>query len=351
MADKENQHFVPQYYFRFFSADAKSISLLRTANGKTIATASIKGQSSKSYFYGDSNAESLITQIESQFINVLKKLRREKTTATLDPEENLLMLQSIIFQWSRTLSRRIHGQERNDFYARTSAEIALNKAKDINEELKDSLRPLLKYVKAEPIPFHGIEMAISITNAHYLDDLRKIVLKNRTKTPFIFSDAPSILINPMQEKVKDRGVLGMKTPGLIALLPLDSRTAVMLYDSHAYSIKGISKGSLNIRSQKDIDEINKLQIHNSSSSVYFGDFNFEAYVKGLWTEERKSFNSTPRGVVREGVLLEANKEKQIVHFFENQLPKMPKLSFIKYEKAEEHSYLIDRAFWNGKEYF
>lgn len=78
MADKENQHFVPQYYFRFFSKDQKSVSLLRIINGTVVETAPIKGQASKSYFYGGAAVERQITEIESSFIASLKKFGAKK---------------------------------------------------------------------------------------------------------------------------------------------------------------------------------------------------------------------------------------------------------------------------------
>lgn len=351
MADKENQHFVPQYYFRFYSKNKKSISLLNVASGKTVETASIKGQASKSFFYGDAATEELITQIESSFISTLKKIKSEKSFSNLSEDEILLLLQAIMFQRSRTLAKRKDTKKQRDFMARTMAEIAINTNDCFDENQRKELRDLLKYVVADPIPFQGIDMTMSLTQAHYLMDLRKIVLKNRTKTPFIFSDAPAILINPMQRRVVTRGVLGMKTPGIIVLMPLGPRMAIMLYDKNAYKIIGETKDCFSLKHSSDVDELNKVQICNAASTVYFDDYGLAPYITRLWGLTKAHLENTPKGIVQEGILLDGDDEKEIVHFFEKQIPLMPKLSFVKYEEIDPYSNFIDRDLWDGKRYF
>lgn len=351
MADKENQHFVPQYHFRFFSPNGKSISLLNTASGKAIKTASIKGQASKSYFYGDAKVEDLITQIETSFIDSLKKIKTEKTFSALTEEQTVSVLQAMMFQRSRTLAKRKDGAPQHEYMMRAMAEIAINTNDSIDEKTKQDLRNCIDYMQPNPIPFQGLEMTLSVTQAYYLLDLEKIVIKNRTKTPFIFSDAPSILINPMQRKVETRGVLGMKTPGIIAILPLGPRIAVMLADKNAYKIKGLNNGSLSIKSTSDIDELNKLQVLNAFASVYFDDHSHSTYVYSLWNKTKKHLNNSPKGVVQEGILLDNETEKEIVHFFEKQLPITPKLSFLEYDEVSEYSHLMDRDYWDGRKYF
>jgi len=44
MSKRKNHHFVPQFYFRRFSVDERSICALARSSGKTIPTASIKAQ-------------------------------------------------------------------------------------------------------------------------------------------------------------------------------------------------------------------------------------------------------------------------------------------------------------------
>jgi hypothetical protein len=53
MAGNKNQHFVPKFYLRHFSADKKSIHLLNLKSEKPIFGAPLKNQCSRDYFYGE----------------------------------------------------------------------------------------------------------------------------------------------------------------------------------------------------------------------------------------------------------------------------------------------------------
>jgi len=351
MADKENQHFVPQYYFRFFSNDQKSISLLNKRAGNIVKTASIKGQASKSFFYGDADVENNITEIESSFIADLRKVKREKSFGSLSDEEVLSVIRAVLFQWSRTLAKRIDGKRQQDYLIKLMAEVSINNSKNLSPSDRDELLSMLDYVVADPIPFQGLGMTLAITQAEYLMDLERVVIKNRTKYPFIFSDAPAVLINPMQQKVRDRGVLGMLTPGIIALLPLGPRLAIMLYDGNSYKVRGETKGVLNLRALADVDELNKLQIQNSAMAVYFNDYAFSGHLLKLWGAVKKHLNGTPKGMIEEGALLDGDEQREIFHIYDKQLPVMPKFSFLNYEEVEACSYLIDRNRWDGSSYY
>lgn len=351
MADKENQHFVPQYYFRFFSENKKSISLLNRATGKTVATAPIRGQASKSYFYGDAKVEGVITEVESSFIAGLRKISSEKDFGCLSENEVLSVLQAVMFQRSRTLAKRKDGKKQQDQIVKLFAEIAINKLENISEEERQEYYKLLDFMSADPVPFQGLDMAISIEQANHLLDLKRIVIKNRTKYPFIFSDAPVVMINPFQQRVDYRGVLGMVTPGLIIILPLSPRIIIMFIDHKAYNLQGESKGALNIKFVKDVDQLNKLQILNSSSAVYFGNPEGSTYVYRLWSEVRRYLDDTPKGMIGEALLQDGEDTKEVIHIYDRQLPLMPSFSFLKYEKASRDSHLIDRARWDGKKYY
>lgn len=231
------------------------------------------------------------------------------------------------------------------------AEIAINTSGAFADTEKQDIRKLIEFVEADPIPFQGMQMGISLMQADYLADLDRIVIKNRTKRPFIFSDAPAVLINPLQQKVQIRGVLGMLTPGIIWLFPLSSRLALMFIDKNGYKVKGKTKGALNIKAVTDVDELNKLQIFNATNAVYFDGFEFAPYVVSLRKDTRKNLSGGPKGVVQEGILMDAGEEREIVHFYEKQLPVMPKFSFLQYEEVDEHSHFYDRRLWNGKSYF
>ncbi|HEX2983013.1 MAG TPA: DUF4238 domain-containing protein, partial [Ignavibacteriales bacterium] len=63
MAERKNQHFVPQFYLRNFSENKKSLCDYNLSNNKYIKNASIKDMASQNYFYGkDENIEKLLSK-------------------------------------------------------------------------------------------------------------------------------------------------------------------------------------------------------------------------------------------------------------------------------------------------
>lgn len=351
MAAKENQHFVPQYYFRYFSNGERFIPMINLNTGRVIETASIKGQASKSYFYGDEAAESTITEIEGSFLSVLRKFRESKSFSVLSEDENNLILMAILFQRSRTLSRRVNSKSRNDYMIRSMLEVAINNEASYSEEKKQELRGFLDNVESDPVPFHYLEMQIALTNFDCIRDLRRVVLKNRTKRDFLFGDAPVVMFNPMQRLVKRHGVLGFRNPGLVIYFPLSPRLAIFLVDPNAYKLRGLSDGALAVRQMADVDSLNKLQMCNAVSSAYFSEFVESEYVSNLYSSIKKYLSDSERGVFKEGRLISEGKEGEVIHFYEEQLDFVPRLTFMEYSEVPGGSYLLDRTLWNGHEYF
>ena len=74
MANKKNQHYVPQFYFKFFSKNKKSINILLKNNGQIIPNASIKAQCSKNNFYGSQELEDMFSSLEGEYSQVLRDL-------------------------------------------------------------------------------------------------------------------------------------------------------------------------------------------------------------------------------------------------------------------------------------
>lgn len=343
MANKSNQHYVPQFYFRFFSNDGKRISVLNRKNGNLIPFAPIKGQASKSYFYGDAKVEQTISEIEAYLCTALRDLRHQRSFENYGSENHLLLLQNLMLQRSRTMSSRKNREEWNNLITKLNLEISINNDDSLDEEKKKALRESLKYVEADPQTFQGLEMDIAIKSAAYLGDLEPFVLHNKTNRPFIFGDAPVIFTNPYQRKVTHQGVLGAKTPGLLVYYPLSPDLAVLLVDSSVYKVRKRAQAIVRIISHRDIASLNKLQIHNATNAVYFTDFKYARYIEELWRQEHKKLTEH-RGVVVEAQKNGSNRGqmKEIIHTFDRQLPLIPKLSFLKHIEIEEDEHEISR---------
>ena len=341
VAANKNQHFIPQYYFRFFNEGGDHISLLLRHDGRTIGRAPIRGQSSKSYFYGDADVEKKVTEIESKFIAPLRRIRALKNLSTLSREDHELLVQAVVFQRTRTVASRIDNQPMADHLFRLQVEVDINTNSDLTEEEREELRGLLPKLSMGAEAFQGMLMALSVQHAHSLLDLDVVLVKNKTARPFIFGDAPVVFTNPAQKKITYRGVLGTKSPGLIAYYPIGPFEAIMLIDPVMYNVKGVREGLLNVRSLQDVAQLNKLQIHASRFSVYFNDHKYSDYVKYLWADVGAG-SVEARGVVKE---IKIDDNRELVHNYECQLSFFPVLTFLRFVEVPADSNFVDRAMY------
>lgn len=94
---------------------------------------------------------------------------------------------------------------------------------------------------------------------------------------------------------------------------------------------------------EDIAALNKLQIHNANSSVYFSDYKYCGYVSELWRQEKRRLvehhgyvNLAP-GFSHDGEPL-----GDICHSFEKQLLYIPKFTFLNYQMLPEMKYRFAR---------
>ncbi len=343
MSKKANQHYVPQFYFRYFSENGKSICVLKRDTGKAIESASIKGQASKKHFYGDSDIEDRLSEIEGLFSTALREIRKSFDFETCTPESYALILQNIMLQKSRTLSARKKSKAMQDKLLQLYMECEVNKDDSLDEKTKKAFRNKARKLEADPKQYQNMEMSIAVECAKGLVDLLPIILRNKTFRPFIFGDAPVVFVNPLQKHLKLRGVLGAETPGLIVFYPLGPKHCLMFIDKKAYKFKKLRGSILSIGNKTDIAAINKLQLHNATSAVYFSNFKYSQYVRGLWKQEQaKLVGHKGKVVEAPGVYHTGEPMGDILHSFEEQLPFIPRLSFLEYQELQEEEYEFSR---------
>ncbi|HHT9113890.1 MAG: DUF4238 domain-containing protein [Planctomycetes bacterium] len=343
MADKSNQHYVPKFYFRFFSLDGKRICVLNRKNGLTIEHAPIKGQASKNYYYGDLTVEDRLQVIDGLFSSVLHNLKNAGTFEGYDPKSYVLLLQNLMLQKSRTLSARNKSKPMQDRLLQLYLEVQINNDEKLTEEQKDRFLGMIGNVAANPKQYQNMEMAVSVDVAEYLMDLVPVMLINKTNRPFIFSDAPVVFCNLLLQKITLRGVLGAQTPGLLIFYPLSPKHLILLFDANSYRIKGVRNSVLSVRDLKDVAALNKLQIHNASNAVYFSEYQYSRYVSELWRQEKTKLREH-RGTVVEAPGFDHDGEPlgDIVHSFEPQLPFFPDFIFLYHEIVQEKDYRFSR---------
>ncbi|AKF45361.1 hypothetical protein PssB301D_02191 [Pseudomonas syringae pv. syringae str. B301D-R] len=96
----QKQHYVAQYYFRFFSEDKNSICMLLRKNGKVIYPTAIDTQSSKNNFYGSIETEAKITSFDIKYAknhhSILEILETESVDK-LSREHVNALIENILF--------------------------------------------------------------------------------------------------------------------------------------------------------------------------------------------------------------------------------------------------------------
>lgn len=340
MSKKSNQHYVPQFYFRLFSRDGRSICVFNRKNGTFCSAASIKGQASKHKFYGSIEIENTFSILEGIFSSTLRSLKNCLDLRDFSESDHLLTLQAIMFQRARTLAARNSSQPMNDRLTKLWLEAEINKKEDLSDAQNLEYISSLELFEIDPLKFHLEQIKTSLEQAHLLGDLVPILLDNRTNRPFIFSDAPAVFHNSYYGNVKLQGVLGFTTPGLQIFLPLSEKRALLLIDPHHYSAKKIRAGNvIHVRESRDVVAINKLQIHSATAAIYFPDQKHSDYVQGLWCQENKKLSDNLISVI-EAPSFDHNGTPQgeIVHSFAPMLPINLKLSFLKHKILGDSDY-------------
>ncbi|MCG9879633.1 MAG: DUF4238 domain-containing protein [Bacteroidia bacterium] len=257
MANKENQHYIPQFYLRNFSNndDRKSIGIYNRKNNIFSDSTSIKNQASKKHFYGkDEVIENFFAKYEGAWASVLTKITKRGIIVRKNSIEYAQLLTFISTMAMRTptaidllMNQLIIGDEIIAGKHPSNVKLEIGKREAIAESFRMSSR-VMKCIK----------------------DLDYKVIKNNTNIPFITSDHPLVKYNKLYiSKQLKISKTGYSTIGLILFLPLSSNTLLALYDSGAYNIGPKKKSIFNVSNVKDIHLLNTLQFSNQKGQIYF----------------------------------------------------------------------------------
>jgi hypothetical protein len=177
---------------------------------------------------------------------------------------------------------------------------------------------------------NSIKTALRVVPA--IADLSLLIMRNHTTTPFVMGDTPCVFSNHYMRAIRQSGVLGLMTPGLMAVLPVDSRTQVLLYDAAVYTPDYSTVGCIDVFQIADVSLLNALQIHSAEENIYFSDLSAQAYIRELLSAHRRILQDhrgafaihNPGRVLIDGV----PNRGEVLHIFEPQLPITLDLSFM-----------------------
>jgi len=268
MAAKKNQHYVPQYYFRYFNDKQKFISLLLVNNKKIINRCSIADQSSLPYFYGDSDVEDKICIIENSNRIALNKLLDEKK---IDKQLKNEIIECILFQYSRTAkSRQLMKSTWQTVEAFYNFHDNVANEDDAKKWLKQNV---LENFEVNEKQWHLRQLSMLKNASWQLNDLDYFILNNESELDFVFSDAPVVYLNPFMESFKEKGITGTLSKGLIVAYPISNKLLILLFESQVYNLlplfgKSIDKNKILKVDTDVVKYFNYLQFLNAESCVY-----------------------------------------------------------------------------------
>lgn len=265
MANNKNQHFVPQFYLRNFSAhpELRSVNLFNIALSRAISQASIRNQCSRDYWHGkhDSILEESVKRIESIGASAIRECILTNRIHQLRTLKTFMM-----FQLGRTVfSAEAFAEARNKIHQLTYGQPA--KQKDL-----------------EPMPNINAYMMIS----PIILDMAACLVANNTKIDFVTSDNPVALSNWWFRHIyrqRPGSGIGLAQAGLEICFPLSPRHQLILYDRNIWSVpKANAIGTTYLRKEGDVFALNERQVLNAQHNVYFASMESAPHVAELSSE-------------------------------------------------------------------
>ena len=302
-SQKLNHHFVPQYHLRLFMGGKRYVHVAARDGSRFASHASIRGQCARHRFYGDDRIENWLESLESRHAPALRAvldIAWNKRATTFSDEEDYRLREAILLQRGRTpRSARVLASSADQMVLYAYREYL--RALPATPERQATIEAI-QHGKAAVRDSQFMSLMVSIRTTlgqvTAIADLSLLILRNHTTRPFIMGDTPCVFSNHYMRAIRDSGVLGLVTPGLMAVLPMDSRTEVLLYDGGVYRPDYSDGGCVDIFRIADVSLLNALQIHSAEENVYFSDPSDQTYVREMLSAHRRILTGPPRRVCR-----------------------------------------------------
>jgi hypothetical protein len=269
MAENKNQHFVPRCHLKPFSLSGAglAINVYNHAAERGIENAPVRGQCSKSYFYGDDlELETVFQRIEGRYAGVLDVITNrphELTQHHLDTLRHFTHLQ--MNRTETALARRRAAFEEMDEISHRGKEQFRSETPDLSH--RHMLIGAIKtYVETLP----------------YIDDLEILLLRNETDLDFITSDDPGVIINRLNTQRFSGKPFGLLSTGVQMVLPLTPRIALMCYDVDTYAVSGRKGVWLALDKVRDVEALNELPFIKCNANIYFRDWSQLAWLRAAF---------------------------------------------------------------------
>jgi hypothetical protein len=267
MASNKNQHFVPKVYLRSFSCDPDraAINLFNITQKRSIARASIKGQCSSNYFYGeDKQLDDALQGSEGFYGLFLKELEKPD----FKPETgHLEFLRHFCFlQHSRTAAQA--QRTFNFMVSMANAAFDGKPPEDYVPNVKESVRMGMKAFSEHVYAIH---------------DLKVRLVRNHTGIDFVSSDNPSVHTNRWHlQSPKARGKSpGVSSAGVIFFMPITPRILCVVYDGDVYTTDHHDNW-IELKRAADVLALNDQQYLNCQANIYFTNWETRADIASAY---------------------------------------------------------------------
>jgi hypothetical protein len=343
-----SQHFVPQFYFRLFTAGERRIHVLLKTLERVVMNVSVREQCARHRFYGSEEIESVLSKLEGDHSHALRRILAcawSSTPVPLTPEDFQVVREAVVFQRARTqLELTKVTPERECFMLEIFKQHLLYQADEMSARIvKEIERGTVKVkVQQQAMVIQSIDIALE--SSALISDLSAHMLRNHTDYPFLFGDAPVVFCNTLCQRVVSRGVLGLQTPGLQIFYPLNSESMLLLIDDENY--RGRFKGSpfIDVTERSDVSQLNALQLHHSLNTVYFAAAETADYVLDLWNAHKGHIiRPAISAGWKHGWLVDGKPVDDLYHLFEPQLNIRLQLSFIECNPILDADFSFDIA--------
>jgi hypothetical protein len=231
MVEYKNQHFVPEFFLKFFSTDDEHVWTFNL-DGEHEFEESVSNVCSRNYFYSrehNKEVEQTNSRIEGRQSKALTDLHDGRRYDALKEDHQFWVRQFVTFQLERTRSMKDrHGDNIREFVDQLEDWGLVDPdEEEVGEAVRSSAQDALIGLMDE-----SWEMEV------YLRDLEVVVLVNESDSEFVTSDDPIFLHNSYSNAM---GSIGLRRVGLEIYLPISRQLTLLFYDPNIYSIPDIDE--------------------------------------------------------------------------------------------------------------
>lgn len=336
MSERKKQHFVPRFYLKYFSnnGDKKAIGIYYIEKDKYIPYGSLKNQAYSNYFYGeDGKIEEALSQLESASADIISSILRPKQLPEHNTVGHMILLTFVVFLSART-----------QYTAEALNEMIDKQIKTIFREdprVKDHLDKVeIKY--ENPAAF---SLGVTAELVAVASDLQFKLLINETKHRFITSDNPVVKYNQFLEDKKTYGSnVGLGVKGMQILIPLNPDTYLIFYDAGVYKVGRRKHRVIRLTKERDIDELNILQVVNANRNIYFNHEVEETYILRIARKGKKFLRKRKANVAEYSPVIQTpGKNEKLIHMYNEDVRNKLKLSFVSETRRAKRYKLGNKA--------